>query len=334
MYGAGLRVVEAARLRVKDIDFDRQVITVRDGKGAKDRTTLLPATLMSGLLERKQRIFNNWKSQEPFYQVPVSLPFALRRKYPKAPRSFEWQWLFPSTGLCPDADGQIVRHHIHVSSIQKAVRQAQRRSSVHKPDLQAHLCHGVAQARQRHSHRADTARACGCANHADLYPCARAGFCRGAESSGLAFRQAGYRRPPRTTGRATEWQERTGSDGGPCRIGGGELAFPCVGTSLMQCAVRANPGPQRSAPCRRRRADCPGHRPAADAIPGCSASGDCPAARAGSGEPVWSLQAGPERPAGAASPSSGAPPPRALQITIRYRRRRVSLSTRSRRACR
>ena len=133
MYGAGLRVVEAARLRVKDIDFDRQVITVRDGKGAKDRTTLLPATLMSGLLERKQRIFNNWKSQEPFYQVPVSLPFALRRKYPNAPCSFEWQWLFPSTGLCPDADGQIVRHHIHVSSIQKAVRQAQRRSSVHKP---------------------------------------------------------------------------------------------------------------------------------------------------------------------------------------------------------
>ena len=63
MYGAGLRVVEAARLRVKDIDFDRQVITVRDGKGAKDRTTLLPATLMSGLLERKQRIFNNWKAR-------------------------------------------------------------------------------------------------------------------------------------------------------------------------------------------------------------------------------------------------------------------------------
>jgi len=133
MYGAGLRVVEAARLRVKDLDFDRQVITIHDGKGGKDRTTLLPSTLISSLLERKQRIFKAWKSQEPFYQAPVSLPFALRRKYPNAPRSFEWQWLFPSIGLCPDEDGQIVRHHIHVSSIQKAVRQAQRRSSVRKP---------------------------------------------------------------------------------------------------------------------------------------------------------------------------------------------------------
>lgn len=133
MYGAGLRVVEAARLRVKDLDFDRQVITIHDGKGGKDRTTLLPATLIGSLLERKQRIFNAWKSQEPFYQAPVSLPFALRRKYPNAPRSFEWQWLFPSTSLCPDEDGQIVRHHIHVSSIQKAVKQALRRSCVHKP---------------------------------------------------------------------------------------------------------------------------------------------------------------------------------------------------------
>ncbi|MFZ3205660.1 MAG: integron integrase [Pseudomonas sp.] len=133
MYGAGLRVVEAARLRVKDLDFDRQVITVHDGKGGKDRTTLLPATLIGSLLERKQRIFNAWQSREPFYQAPVSLPFALRRKYPNAPRSFEWQWLFPSSSLCPDEDGQIVRHHIHVSSIQKAVKQALRRSCVHKP---------------------------------------------------------------------------------------------------------------------------------------------------------------------------------------------------------
>ena len=66
-------------------------------------------------------------------QAAVSLPFALRRKYPNAARSFEWQWLFPSTGLCMDEDGTVVRHHIHVSSIQKAVKQAVRRSSIHKP---------------------------------------------------------------------------------------------------------------------------------------------------------------------------------------------------------
>jgi len=58
MYGAGLRVVEAARLRIKDVDFNRQVITVHDGKGAKDRTTLLPASLITALLERRERMFS------------------------------------------------------------------------------------------------------------------------------------------------------------------------------------------------------------------------------------------------------------------------------------
>jgi integron integrase len=133
MYGAGLRVVEAARLRIKDVDFDKQVIVVHDGKGAKDRTTLLPSSLITPLLERKQRMFEAWKQQDNFYQIPVSLPFALRRKYPHAPRAFEWQWLFPSMSMCTDEDGMAVRHHIHVSSIQKAVRQTVRRSTLSKP---------------------------------------------------------------------------------------------------------------------------------------------------------------------------------------------------------
>lgn len=133
MYGAGLRVVEAARLRIKDVDFDRQLIVVHDGKGAKDRTTLLPAALITPLLERRKRMFEAWKLRDAFYKAPVSLPFALRRKYPAASTSFEWQWLFPSTGVCSDEDGNIVRHHVHVTSIQKAVRQAVRRSGVNKP---------------------------------------------------------------------------------------------------------------------------------------------------------------------------------------------------------
>ncbi|MFP6848096.1 MAG: integron integrase [Pseudomonas sp.] len=133
MYGAGLRVVEAARLRIKDVDFDKQVIVVHDGKGAKDRTTLLPSSLITPLLERKQRMFDAWTQQDNFYQIPVSLPFALRRKYPHAPRAFGWQWLFPSMNMCTDEDGMVVRHHIHVSSIQKAVRQAVRRSTLAKP---------------------------------------------------------------------------------------------------------------------------------------------------------------------------------------------------------
>lgn len=133
MYGAGLRVVEATRLRIKDVDFDRQVITVRDGKGAKDRTTLLPTSLIEPLAERKQRMLQAWQRADPFYQAGVSLPFALARKYPGAPRAFEWQWFFPSGTLCQDTAGRAVRHHIHASSVQKAVKLAVQRSSVRKP---------------------------------------------------------------------------------------------------------------------------------------------------------------------------------------------------------
>lgn len=132
MYGAGLRVVEAARLRVKDLDFERQVITIHDGKGGKDRTTLLPATLITALLERRQRMLVGWEKGELFYRAPVSLPSALLRKYPRASYAFEWQWLFPSAALCTDEQGNSVRHHLHVSSIQKAVKQAVQRSSVRK----------------------------------------------------------------------------------------------------------------------------------------------------------------------------------------------------------
>lgn len=133
MYGSGLRVVESARLRIKDIDFDKQVIIVRDGKGAKDRTTLLPASLIDRLRERQQAIRVAWTAHDPFFRAPVSLPFALRRKYPRAPYSLEWQWLFPSSSLSVDEDGNSVRHHIHVSSIQKAVKQAVRNAAIGKP---------------------------------------------------------------------------------------------------------------------------------------------------------------------------------------------------------
>ena len=123
---------QATRLRIKDVDFDRQIITVRDGKGSKDRTTLLPASLIEPLAERKQRMLRAWQRGDPFYQAGVSLPFALARKYPGAPRAFEWQWFFPSANLCQDATGTTVRHHIHESSVQKAVKLAVRRSSVRK----------------------------------------------------------------------------------------------------------------------------------------------------------------------------------------------------------
>lgn len=133
MYGAGLRVVEAARLRVKDIDFDKQLIIVRDGKGGKDRTTLLPPSLIMPLTERIDLIRGRWQVREPFYQVPVTLPFALKRKYPNASGSLQWQWLFPSAGVCLDADNEAVRHHVHVTSIQRAVKQAVQACGLGKP---------------------------------------------------------------------------------------------------------------------------------------------------------------------------------------------------------
>ncbi len=133
MYGAGLRVIEAARLRIKDLDFDRNVITVRNGKGAKDRTTLLPLPLIGELQRQMETVRQEWQHQNSLYRSPVSLPFALRRKYPNAGTSFAWQWLFTSKSLCLDEDGNMVRHHIHESSIQKMVRAAVRRSSVTKP---------------------------------------------------------------------------------------------------------------------------------------------------------------------------------------------------------
>ena len=129
MYGSGLRVVEACRLRIKDIDFDRQIITVRSGKGDKDRPTLLPTSLIEPLRERRARIQRAWRKQDAFYQCDASLPYALRRKYPNAARSLEWQWLFPSQGLCADDEGNIVRHHLHVNAVQTLLGHADVRTT-------------------------------------------------------------------------------------------------------------------------------------------------------------------------------------------------------------
>ena len=133
MYGAGLRVTECARLRVKDLDFSRRVITVRDGKGGKDRTTLLPEPLVVPLQTRIQAIASTLQSRPNGRIIPVSLPFALRRKYPNAGTALHWQWLFRSESLCRDEDGNVVRHHLHVSSVQRAVKGSVKHSGIAKP---------------------------------------------------------------------------------------------------------------------------------------------------------------------------------------------------------
>ena len=133
MYGAGLRVTEAARLRVKDIGYSRRVITVRDGKGGKDRTTLLPEAVVAPMQDRLGTIRAEHRAEGSTGGVPVPLPFALSRKHPQAAYSLEWQWIFPPRNLCRDDHGRVVQFHIQTSSIQKAVREASREAGVAKP---------------------------------------------------------------------------------------------------------------------------------------------------------------------------------------------------------
>jgi integron integrase len=135
LYGSGLRVSECLRLRVKDLDFDYKTITVHDGKGEKDRVTILPETLIPLLeiqLNRVRRIYESDKKA----QLPgVSMPSpSLARKYPHAGREWPWQYLFPARRYSNDPrTGEELRHHVHPSNLQKAVRKAAQRARVDKP---------------------------------------------------------------------------------------------------------------------------------------------------------------------------------------------------------
>lgn len=124
MYGSGLRVLETCRLRVRDIDFERQIITVRAGKGDKDRTTLLPATCIPALRQQVSLAEQQLAHRLNQGSVPVTLPHALDRKYPNAGIALAWQWLFPASRPCFDNAGKVVLHHIHPSAVQRAVKRA------------------------------------------------------------------------------------------------------------------------------------------------------------------------------------------------------------------
>ena len=125
LYGSGLRLLEACTLRVKDLDFDRGAITVRSGKGNKDRLTVLPTFVTAELRTHLERI--HIQHQEDLAQGTgsVELPGALARKLPSAAREWPWQWVFPATRhYCDRLTGELRRHHLHETVIQKAVRQA------------------------------------------------------------------------------------------------------------------------------------------------------------------------------------------------------------------
>lgn len=134
LYGGGLRLMECLRLRVKDIDFAYRHITIRDGKGNKDRITILPESVVTPLkakLSENKKLFD---SDRGIGLEGVKLPGALDRKYPAAGKQWEWQWLFPAPEPSLDPrSGVIRRHHIHESLLQRAMKAAVVCSGITKP---------------------------------------------------------------------------------------------------------------------------------------------------------------------------------------------------------
>ena len=134
LYGAGLRLLEGLRLRVKDVDFERRELLVRDGKGGKDRVSVLPENLVLPLQAQVQRAKVRHDRDLAQGCGDVWLPHALAQKYRNASRSWGWQWVFPSPSRSTDPrSGRILRHHVHEASIQKAVATAAKRAGIVKP---------------------------------------------------------------------------------------------------------------------------------------------------------------------------------------------------------
>jgi integron integrase len=125
LYGSGLRLLECLRLRVKDIDFGYELIMVRDGKGLRERRTLLPTRLKRPLREHLTRVREIHQRDLAHSAGAVYLPFALKRKYPNAARDWRWQWVFPAAKASVDPrSGETRRHHVHEKNLQNAVKQA------------------------------------------------------------------------------------------------------------------------------------------------------------------------------------------------------------------
>jgi len=134
LYGSGLRLAEALSIRVKDLDLARRELMVRNGKGGKDRVTVIPERMIEPLQEHL-RALNAWFHRERQAGTPgASMPTALKRKYPEGPVSWPWQWLFPSSTLCRDPyDKSLGRYHVHPKTVQRVVQNAVKRAGITKP---------------------------------------------------------------------------------------------------------------------------------------------------------------------------------------------------------
>ena len=134
LYGSGLRLMEAMRLRYKDVDLERSILVVRDGKGLKDRVTVLPESLREALQRQLERVRERHEIATASGFGGVELPHALERKYPRAHLELAWQYVFPA--LKPSRDprtGVWRRHHVHEESVQRQMKRAVRSAGIEKP---------------------------------------------------------------------------------------------------------------------------------------------------------------------------------------------------------
>ncbi len=134
LYGTGMRLLECLRLRVKDVEFARREIVIREGKGNKDRVTMLPENLLSLLQQHLQQVKLLHEKDLAAGFGMVHLPYALDKKYPGSNKAWGWQYVFPSAQRSADPrSGDEQRHHLHEQSVQKAVRIAAQRAGIVKP---------------------------------------------------------------------------------------------------------------------------------------------------------------------------------------------------------
>ena len=178
MYGSGLRLLECLRLRVQDVDLARKQILVRDGKGAKDRTTMLPEALVDPLAEQLEKVRSIHQQDLTDGWGAVQMPTALDRKYPNAPKDRRWQWVFPQAKRWTNRKTQEQsRHHVDPSIVQKAVKRAvdqaglTKRATCHTfRHSFATLCNPPAGIRLRHPNHPGTPGPRRYQDHHDLHP--------------------------------------------------------------------------------------------------------------------------------------------------------------------
>ena len=133
MYGSGLRLMECLRLRIQDVDFGRRELFVRNGKGGKDRITVLPEAAVPGLQTMIAQVHNYHEQDQALGIAHVDLPDTLMRKYPNAGRELKWQFIFASGNLSNDPlTGRRGRHHVHSKSVSRAIRNAVRKTGIMK----------------------------------------------------------------------------------------------------------------------------------------------------------------------------------------------------------